>query len=58
MKQGIMYVPPTAGFTEAPSQYSTRPLTNTRLARLDKHWSDFIPDTQKEQGEEFKGEVL
>ena len=58
MKQVIMYVLPLEGCTEAPSQYSTRPLINTRLAQLDKHWSEFIPGTQKEQGEESQYEVL
>ena len=58
MKQVIMYVLPAAGYTEAPSRYSTRPLINTRLAQLDKYWSMFIPDTQKEQGEEFQDEDL
>ena len=58
MKQVIMYVLLAAGCTEAPSRYSTRPLINTRLAQLDKHWSEFIPDKQKEQGEEFQDEVL
>ena len=47
MKQVIMYVLPAAGCTEAPSQYSTRPLT--RLAQLDKHWYEFIPDPQKKK---------
>ena len=51
MKQVIMYVLLAAGCTEAPSRYSTRPLINTILAQLDKHWSEFIPDTQKEKGE-------
>ena len=58
MKQVIMYVLPAAGCTEAPSRQSTRPLINTRLAQLDKHWSEFIPDTQKEQGEDFQDEFL
>ena len=58
MKQVIMYVLPAAGCTEATSRYSTIPLINTRLAQLDKHWSEFIPDTQKKQGEEFQYEVL
>ena len=58
MKQVIMYVLSAAGCTEAQSRYSTRALINTRLAQLDKHWSEFIPDTQKEQGEEFQDEVL
>ena len=58
MKQVIIYVLPAAWCTEAPSRYSTIPLINTRLAQLDKHWSEFIPDTQKYQGEEFQDEVL
>ena len=58
MKQVIMYVLPVVGCTEAPSQYSNQPLINTRLAQLDKHWSDFIPDTQNEQGEYFQDEFL
>ena len=58
MKQVIMYVIPAAGCTEAPSQYSTRTLINTRLAQLYKHWSEFIPDMHKEQGEYFQYEVL
>ena len=53
-----MYVLPAAGCTEASSQYSTRPLINTRLVQLDKPWSEFIPYTQKDQGGEFKYEVL
>ena len=57
-KQVIMHVLLAAECTEAPSLYSTRPLINTRLAQLGKHWSEFIPDTQKEQGEEFQDEVL
>ena len=58
MKYVIMYVLPSSGCTEAPSRYSTRPLINTRLAQLDKHWSDYIPYTQKEQVEEFQDEFL
>ena len=46
-KKVIMYVLPAAVCTEAPSQYSTIPLISTILAQLDKHWSEFIPDTQK-----------
>ena len=54
MKQVIMYLIPAAGCTEAPSRQTTISLINTRLAQLDKHWSDYIPDTHKEQGEEFQ----
>ena len=54
MKQVIMYVLPAAGYTKAPQRYSTRPLINTRLSQLDKHWSEFIPEMQKEQGEWFQ----
>ena len=50
-KKVIMYVLPAAVCTEAPSQYYTRPLINTRLAQLDKHSLEFIPDMQKEQCE-------
>ena len=46
-KQVIIYILPAAGCTEAPSRYPTRPLINTRLAQLDKNWSEFIPDTHK-----------
>ena len=45
MKQVIMYVIPAAGCTEVPSRYSTRTLINTRLAQLDQHCSEFIPET-------------
>ena len=58
MKQVILYVLLAAGCTEAPSRYYTIPLINTILAQLDKHWYQFIPDTQKEQGEQFEDEVL
>ena len=58
MKQVIVYVLPEAGFAEAPSRYSTGPFIHTRLAQLGKHWSEFIPDAQKERGEEFRDEVL
>ena len=58
MEQVIMYVLPAEVWTEAPSQYSTRPLIHTILAQLYKHWSEFIPDTQKAQVEEFQDEVL
>ena len=53
-----MYVIPATVFNGALSQYSTRPLINIRFEQLDKHWYEFIPDTHKEQGEEFKYEVL
>ena len=58
MKQVIMYVLPATGYTEAPSQYSARKLINKRLAQLDNNWYEFIPYTQKEQGEDFQAEFL
>ena len=58
MKQVIMYVLLSAGFTEAPSKYSTIPLIITILPQLDNQWFEFIHDTHKEQGEDFQDEVL
>ena len=58
MKQVIMYVLPAEECTETPSWYTTISLINKRLAQLDKHWSQYIPDTHKEQGGEFQDQSL
>ena len=44
LKNVIMFVLPLTGATEAPSQYTTRPLIEERLARLEKGWWEYIPD--------------
>lgn len=54
MKQDTMYILPVAGFTGAPSRYSTILLITKRLAQLDKHYSECIPDTQKEKSSKTK----
>ena len=44
LKNVIMFVLPLTGATEAPSQYSTRPMIEERLNRLEKSWWEYIPD--------------
>ena len=44
LKNVIMFVLPLTGATEAPSQYTTRPMIEERLARLEKSWWEYIPD--------------
>ena len=44
LKNVIMFVLLLTGATEAPSQYTTRPMIEERLARLEKSWWEYIPD--------------
>ena len=44
LKNIIMFVLPISGSAEAPSQYTTRPHIEERLARLEMSWWEYNPD--------------
>ena len=44
LKNIIMFVLPLTGSSDAPSQYTTRPMIEERLTRLEKSWWEYIPD--------------